>query len=206
MAMDPARPAPTDPLADALSDDLVDRARRGDGAARRRIHDALGPRLVGYARGQGVEDPDVVANETLLRVLTGLDDFRGDAAKLRSWAFVIAHNLVVDDHRRRARRPRPVDGDVLRAIEGPVDVEVAVVARSEVDRTLAAIHELVPDQRAVLLLRHVADLSLADTATVLGRRTNAVKQLEHRARRALAERLSDAAVTRDGPPTFTGVR
>lgn len=189
-----------------LSDRTVDLARQGDRPALRRIYDTLGPGVVGYARGHGVEDPDVIANETLHRVLTGLAGFTGDAAKLRSWAFTIAHNLIVDDHRRRARRPRPDDGAELSIVAASVDVESTVVARSEVDRTLAAIQELPPDQRDVLLLRHVADLSLADAASVLGRGTNAVKQLEHRARRALATRLADEGVTRDGPPTFTGVR
>ncbi|MEM7143019.1 MAG: RNA polymerase sigma factor [Actinomycetota bacterium] len=195
--MDHARPELTDPL--------IDLARQGDRAALRRIHDALATRLVGYARSRGVEDPDAVANETLFRVLSGVGAFEGSADRFRSWAFTIAHNLIVDEHRRRQRRP--VTADEPTAIDRPavVDVELAATDRWDVAQTLAAIDELAPDQRDVLLLRHVADLSLAETADVLGKRVNAVKQLQHRATKALRKRLRDDPVTRGGPPSFTQV-
>lgn len=193
-------PARTD-----LDDAVIDLARAGDRIAMRRIYDALGPRLVGYARSHGIDDPDVVANETLFRVLSGLDGFVGNGAALRSWAFTIAHNLIVDEHRRRARRPVPGDVTELGSMASEVDVELTVAARIDHDRMLAAINELVPAQRDVLLLRHVADLSLADTAEVLGKRVNAVKQLQHRATKALAGVLADCPVTRQDPATFTQV-
>lgn len=188
-----------------LTDAVVGHARAGDQVAMRQVYDTLGPRLVGYARSQGVDDPDVVANETLFRVLSGLDEFSGTIRALRSWAFTIAHNLIIDEHRRRARRPLPSDAGDLASLAAPVDVELVVSARVDIDRTLAAIDELSPDQRDVLLLRHVADLSLVETAAVVGKRVNAVKQLQHRATKALAKRLADAPVTRDSQSTFTRV-
>ncbi len=188
-----------------LDDAVIEQARAGDQTAMRQVYDLLGPRLVGYARGQGIEDPDVVANETLFRVLSGLDRFTGTPAALRSWAFTIAHNLIVDEHRRRARRPPMSDVEVPASMAAPVDVELVVSVRVDVDRTLAAIGELAPAQRDVLLLRHVADLTLAETAEVLGKRANAVKQLQHRATKALAKQLADTAVTRNDAATFTRV-
>lgn len=197
MPMTPARPD--------LTEAVIDRARAGDRVAMRRIYDELGPRVVGYARSRGIDDPDVLANETLYRVLSGLGEFVGSGSSLRSWAFTIAHNLIVDEHRRRARRPVAAGPAEFGSIVADVDVELTVESRDERDRMLAAIDELVPAQRDVLLLRHVADLSLGETAAVLGKRVNAVKQLQHRATKALAKRLDEAPVTRSGPPTFTQV-
>jgi RNA polymerase sigma-70 factor (ECF subfamily) len=51
--------------------------------------------------------------------------------------------------------------------------------------------DLVPAQRQVLLLRLVADLSIEQTAAVLGRSTGAVKALQHRAIEAARRRIVD---------------
>ncbi|MFN8026981.1 MAG: sigma factor-like helix-turn-helix DNA-binding protein [Acidimicrobiia bacterium] len=53
-----------------------------------------------------------------------------------------------------------------------------------------------PDaQREVLALRVIADLPLADVATVLGKRVGAVKSLQHRALAALRRVLDEDADT-----------
>lgn len=63
---------------------------------------------------------------------------------------------------------------------------------SEVARLLA---ELTPDQRSVLALRVVADLSVEETAAALGKTPGAVRVLQHRAITALRRSLA-AEVTR----------
>ena len=55
---------------------------------------------------------------------------------------------------------------------------------------------LTDDQRAVLLLRVVADLSLAETAEVLGKPVGAVKALQHR---ALAKLRADVGAVSQEP-------
>ena len=51
---------------------------------------------------------------------------------------------------------------------------------------------LPPDQQAVLALRIVAELSLEETAQVIGRSVGAVKQLQRRALLALKTAAADA--------------
>ena len=96
------------PSPDPADDRLLPAARAGDPRALRALHDDLAPRVLGYARGQGVDDADALANEAMFRALGGLAGFEGDGRAFRSWVFTIAHNLIVDDHRRRSRRPRTV--------------------------------------------------------------------------------------------------
>jgi RNA polymerase sigma-70 factor (ECF subfamily) len=72
---------------------------------------------------------------------------------------------------------------------GDVEAEaIGNMGREWVDSLIAA---LPGPQRDVLALRVVADLPLADVAVILGKRTGAVKALQHRAlarlRRALGE-------------------
>jgi len=66
------------------------------------------------------------------------------------------------------------------------------IGTEEVHRVLAA---LSPDQRAVLLLRILGDLSVKDTAAALGKREGAVKQLQRRGLAAVKRELAKGAVT-----------
>jgi RNA polymerase sigma-70 factor (ECF subfamily) len=59
-------------------------------------------------------------------------------------------------------------------------------------RVEALIEALAPDQRDVLLLRIVADLSLEQTADVLGKSVGAVKSLQHRGLAALRPIIGQA--------------
>jgi RNA polymerase sigma-70 factor (ECF subfamily) len=67
------------------------------------------------------------------------------------------------------------------------------IGAEEVHRVLET---LSPDQRAVLLLRIVADLTLEQVAEALGKRTGAVKQLQRRGLAAIKRRLKQEGVTR----------
>jgi RNA polymerase sigma-70 factor (ECF subfamily) len=96
---------------------------------------------------------------------------------VRKWVFAVARHRVVDDARRRARRPK-VDGAPVPDLPGR-----PVAASDElVDPVLlAALAQLTPDQREVVLLRFVADLPLEAVARITRRRLGAVKALQHRA-------------------------
>jgi RNA polymerase sigma factor (sigma-70 family) len=171
-------------------DAVLDAARAGEGWAFERLFEALGRPVAAYLRGAGVEDPDGAANEVFLRAFRGLGAFEGDEVRFRSWVFTIAHHLLIDDRRRRARRATTVP---LGAAPEPAagDDHVAVALGDERVRQLLA--GLSPDQREVVLLRVVADLSLEDTALAMGKKVNAVKALQHRAMRALRNQLGPEA-------------
>jgi len=164
-------------------------ARTGEAWAFERLFDWLGRPVAGYLRGAGVEDPDGLANEVFLRVFGGVGRFEGTEARFRSWVFAIAHNLVIDERRRRSRRPTqaPLEGEVG---EGVPAAEDAVLAGLGDERVQALLDTLAPDQRDVVLLRVVADLSIEDTAAALGKRPGAVKSLQHRAFATLRRRLA----------------
>ena len=70
--------------------------------------------------------------------------------------------------------------------EGP---EELAIERLEDSRVLAALHQLAPDQREVLLLRTVSGLTAPEVAAALGKTTGAVKALQHRGLASLAQVL-----------------
>ena len=181
-------------------------ARRNDQAGFTGLYRCLAGRVAGYLRGRGVTDPDDVTNEVFLGAFGKLGGFDGGAADFRSWLFAIASNKASDWHRRRARRPQVQDASesVLSTLGGG-DVEaesMELLGRSAVGDML---DHLTPDQRDVLLLRIVAELTLEETAQALGKPVGAVKALQHRAIAALRRNLGEA-VSPEAGPTITGVR
>ena len=157
------------------------------------MYRAHAPAVLGYLRGRGVEDPEDVLGEVFLQVAKSLPGFRGDDADVRRWVFTIARNRAVDAHRRRWRRPRTVPG-VMPDRPAPVPDDALD------PELLRALGRLTPEQREVVTLRFVADLSLDDVARITERPVGAVKSMQHRALEQLARIVAEArgAVPGDG--------
>jgi RNA polymerase sigma-70 factor, ECF subfamily len=175
---------------------LVDAARAGGGWAFGRLWEELSPTVAAYLRSRGVRDADDVTSEVFLAAFRGIERFDGDGRAFRSWLFSIAHHKGVDAVRRGASaREVPVetvsDGRTTASAE---DGALESLERSEVSRLLGT---LTTDQRDVLLLRIVGDLSLAETATAIGKPVGAVKQLQHRALARLRKEMSRQPITQD---------
>lgn len=174
-------------------------ARTGAPWAFERLWHSLAPVVAGYLRLQGAVEPDDLTSEVFMSVFTGLECFEGDEDGFRSWVFTIAHRRLVDDWRRRGRRPSLADGGDdggHRPVEAPGgDVEEEALRRLSEERVRRMCDRLAPDQRDVLLLRMVAGMSLDQTAEALGKTTIAVKALQHRGVAALRRHLEREGVS-----------
>ena len=157
--------------------------------------------MAGYVRAQGVADPADLTSDVFVAVLTRLPSFHGTEEQFRSWVFTIAYRRVVDEWRARARRdtpvaaPPPPPGSSAVGSTAPPAEDVAL-ARLGDDRVTELLGTLTPDQRQVLALRVVADLSLEQVAELVGKPVGAVKALQHRALATLRRTVSDQAVSR----------
>jgi RNA polymerase sigma factor (sigma-70 family) len=174
--------------------DTLAAAQAGAAWALRALYDDLAPAVTGYLRLRGAAEADDVTSDTFLDVFRGLESFDGDEAAFRSWVFTIAHRRLIDERRRRGRRPptvpldesaEPVGGNVE---EEALDGLVASWARDALD-------VLTDEQRTVILLRVVADLSAEQVAQVLGKRPDAIRAVQHRGLRRLRRVLESQRVT-----------
>src|SRR4051812_49753163 len=104
-------------------EDVLAAAQAGAGWAFEQLYRDLAPTVTGYLRLHGAAEPDDLASETFLGVFTGLAGFAGDEDALRAWVFTIAHRRLVDDWRRRSRRPQLADdsGDLAAHVGGDVE-------------------------------------------------------------------------------------
>lgn len=174
---------------------VIAAARAGAPWALQRLYEDLAPVVAGYLRLQGLRDVEDHTSEVFLGVFRNLVAFTGDEAGFRSWVFTIAHRRSVDERRRRGRRPDP---QALDAVHEPLGGDVEAEALEELGGVWVreALAELTEEQRAVVTLRILADVSVEEVAAILGKRPGAVRVLQHRAierlRRALERgRVSD---------------
>lgn len=178
---------------------LLEAAQRGDETALESLYRQLAPAVLGYLRGQGVADAEDATSEVFVGMVRGLGRFRGDERDFRAWLFSIAHRKVIDERRRRARRPEALI-DLTQLADAPTDLlvgdsEAEALASIGTGWALTALGKLSPDQRAVVLLRVLADLSVEQTAAVLGKSLGAIKSLQRRGLAALARNLQREGVS-----------
>ena len=149
------------------------------------VYRRLAPSVLAYLRAQRVADPEDVLGEVFVHVARDLHRVRGDDDAVRRWVFTVARHRVVDEARRRSRRAAVVPGPVP---------DVAAEGAEPFDAVLLqALNGLTPDQREVVVLRFVADLSLANVARITHRRVGAVKALQQRALTNLERAVSPEA-------------
>jgi RNA polymerase sigma-70 factor (ECF subfamily) len=174
----------------ARRDAIVAAATAGDPAAFGLLWQELSPRVAAYLRSHGVADSEDLTSEVFLAVFRQVDRISGGGAGFEALVFTVAHRRQVDWHRQRVRRGSWVPWEeVGPGPVGPSAETVALVSLEE-QGVVEVLGRLTPDQRAVLTLRVVADLSLEATAAVLGKDVGSVKSLQHRALARLRREVS----------------
>ncbi len=177
-------------------EDVLAAARAGAPWAYRRLYEWLAGPVAGFLRAQGVAEPEDVASEVFLSVFAGLGSFHGSESQLRSWVFTIAYRRMTDARRATARELATAgieacSGNGDRPVASAEDHALEAMGTDRVGRILSG---LPSDQRAVLALRVIADLTVEQVAASLGKKPGAVKALQRRALAGLRRRLVEEGV------------
>lgn len=173
------------------------RAKRGDRRAiaalvrfyQDRVYAAVGRMLI--SRPSVIDD---AAQETFIKVLRNLDRFETDPAdgrqaRLSTWIVTIATRTCLDE----LRRPQRTEPIVVEPADDRSNPEHAAARAQLSERVKAAMADLPPDQRAVLVLRAYHDFDYAEIADAVGVEPGTVKSRLNRARQALRDALKEAS-------------
>jgi RNA polymerase sigma-70 factor (ECF subfamily) len=153
----------------------------------RQVYAASAARLVAqmYAvTGDYAEAQDVV-QEAFVRALAGPARFR-EVTNPEAWLRTVALNVARSRHRRRVL----LHGLVRSGRLDPAQPSAPALSPDHV-ALVAALQRLPRQARETVVLHHLADLPVAEVATVLGCSVEAVNTRLVRARRALADHLGD---------------
>lgn len=181
-----------------LSDwELVQKCQEGEGEAFQelvaRYHRKVFLVVVGILNHR--EDAMEVAQETFFRAYKNIKGFKGGSA-FYTWLYRIAVNLSIDFQRRQKRSAteyRETMDDLTDKGEGTElanDPYVDLQSKELGERLLAAINELTPDHKAVIVMRAVEGLSYKDMGRILGCSEGTVMSRLHYARKKLQEKLA----------------
>lgn len=173
--------------------DAVHRVLAGDGDAFRIIAERYGDRVLRFcfSRLGSEEEAADAAQDVFLRAFRSLRSFRlGES--FSAWLFAIAANRVkTRSLRRRSDRER-IEKAAAEARSAPSPDPASDAERSLAAEGLrAAVSSLPVDQRAPVELYYFAELSVAQTASVLGIGEEAVKSRLFRARSRLRGMLDE---------------
>lgn len=183
------RPAPAQAGTEAFGS-LLEAARSGAEWAFSALYRDHNHLLLRYFGSRAPREADDLAAEVWMAAARRLGSFEGDAGAFRAWLFTIAHHRLVQHWRDGTRRPvttREGLGEVDRPDTGgdPADAVIDAAVTQDALRRITA--TLSPDQAEVVLLRVLGGLDVGQVAAALHKRPGAVRVLQHRALRKLAD-------------------
>ncbi|MBM7770488.1 RNA polymerase sigma-70 factor (ECF subfamily) [Actinokineospora baliensis] len=170
---------------------LVHAAQQGDTVAFGQLYDRYVDVVYRYVlfRVGDRELAEDVTSETFLRALRRITSVTYQGRDVGAWFVTIARNLVLDhvkSSRFRLEVTTPEIRDSERLEAGPEQQVMSKVTR---EALLGCVDQLGDDQRECIVLRFLQGLSVAETAEIMNRNEGAVKALQHRAVRRLAQLL-----------------
>jgi RNA polymerase sigma-70 factor, ECF subfamily len=172
-------------------DRWVELAQKGDSSAFAQIYDALVKPIYRYIVYR--VDDNLVAEdlteETFLKVWQNLDKYKKGASPFSSWAYRIAHNLVIDHYRKH----QPTD-EIDESIPDPQDsnspAKLTNLKLTQV-RLRKIIRKLPDNYQQVIVLRYINEMDHEGIAEVMGKTEGAVRTLQSRALDHLRDLLKD---------------
>jgi len=153
------------------------------------IHGAYFPAVYRYAQyrlGDKTVAEDL-ASETFIRLLEALHAGQGPRTSLRGWLMATVSNLVNDYFRKVYNKPVTQLSETIPAQGGDPASQSEHSNQREILRL--AMLKLTTDQQHVLALRFGSNSSLEETAEIMGKKANAIKQLQFRALAALRKHI-----------------
>jgi len=181
--------------------ELIVRGRAGDREALQALAERYQGRILRVVVGmlRNSEDASDIVQEAFVRAFRNLGKFKGDSS-FYTWLYRIAVNLTIDHRRKDGKRtmvefdenaPPATDVHGHGAGRSPFDPFEQVRNRELGRMIFAAIEELTPDHRAVILLREVEGLSYEEISQVLECSLGTVMSRLHYARKKLQARLGE---------------
>jgi RNA polymerase sigma-70 factor (ECF subfamily) len=173
---------------------LLVKAKELDPATLRALHQRFYEPVARYIQfkvgnPQTVED---LSGEVFVRVLEGLKRGRGWRDSPQGWIMGIARNVVVDYYRQRERMTEVALSEQITAAENSDPTRQALLSERQ-RQLMRAIQQLTDEQRDVILMRFMEGVNIKDVAKATNKTPGAIKGLQYRALRVLAEIMGDVS-------------
>jgi RNA polymerase sigma-70 factor (ECF subfamily) len=172
---------------------LVKAAQEGDMAAFGDLFDRYYDvvfRYVLFRTGDRALAEDLT-QETFVRALRRISSVSYQGRDIGAWFVTIARNLIFDHVKSSRYRLEQTTSEMIEFSPSTGGPEQQVLDLATNDELLRCVRKLNPDQQECIQLRFLQGLSVAETAEIMDRNEGAVKALQHRAVRRLAQLLPE---------------
>lgn len=132
-------------------------------------------------------------HEVYVRVLKAYSGFEGNSSE-KTWLFSIAKNVAIDYFRKNTVRRKHsferFDWEKSELVATGILPEEFLMLNEEMKELLSALDTCTGDQKMVIHMRFIHDLSISESAEILGWTEGKVKTTQHRAIKALRDKLN----------------
>lgn len=140
------------------------------------------------------EQAEDLVQEVYIRVLKSYDRFEGKSSE-KTWLFSIARNVAIDHFRKqkgwRQKIAEKFDWSTGQIKdENPIPEEIAL-QNEEISLIYQCLEQCTVDQRMVIILRYIQELTIIETAEALGWTESKVKTTQHRALKVLKKEMEE---------------
>ncbi|QYN35286.1 sigma-70 family RNA polymerase sigma factor [Pseudonocardia sp. DSM 110487] len=132
-----------------------------------------------------------LTQETFVRALRRISSVSYQGRDIGAWFVTIARNLIFDHVKSSRYRLEQTTSEIIELSPSTGGPEQEVLDGATNDELLRCVRKLNPDQQECIQLRFLQGLSVAETAEIMDRNEGAVKALQHRAVRRLAQLLPE---------------
>ena len=178
----------------STDEQLLAQAKQLDPAALEALHREFYGPVARYIHFK-VNNPRTVedlSGEVFVRVLEGLRKGYGWQDSPRGWIMGIARNVVVDYYRKRERLTEVSLNPALAGAENGNPPQIAL-QNEQAEQLRQALNQLTDEQRDVILMRFMEGIDIKSVAKAVNKSPGAIKGLQFRALRALADLMQPRA-------------
>jgi RNA polymerase sigma-70 factor, ECF subfamily len=140
------------------------------------------------------EQAEDLVQEVYIRVLKSYERFEGKSSE-KTWLFSIARNVAIDHFRKqkgwKQKLAEKFDWSTGQIKDdSPIPEEIAL-QNEEVGMIYKCLDNCTVDQRMVIIMRYIQELTIIETAEALGWTESKVKTTQHRALKVLKKEMEE---------------
>jgi RNA polymerase sigma-70 factor, ECF subfamily len=178
-----------------INTEVIRQAQQGDAEQIALLYETYHVKIFRYLyyRVGDRQTAEDLTSEVFVRMLRFLGGFNPPSASFQAWLFQIARNICNDHYRKlKSHQVVPLE-EIVR--DEKLSIENAEDKVLNSDRLTQALNHLSEDQRDVIIMRFITDMSIAEAAKSLNKTEDSIKGLQRRALQSLKAILKDWEVS-----------
>ncbi|MFH1769493.1 MAG: RNA polymerase sigma factor [Parcubacteria group bacterium] len=171
---------------------LILKAKAGDSQAFGILYDIYFTPIYRYVyhRVRSKEESEDIVQIVFVKAFKAIDRFRETSSDPLAYFFTIARNTVIDGWKKKKEMLFEEPESMMQNIPDSSDgLNLELIKKDEIRTVMECIEGLTDEQKEIITLKFVNDLSNKEIAEITGKKEDAIRQLQSRAIKKLKEKL-----------------